>query len=334
MACNRVCKIKTSNQRQNDLNRPAFFMHFSPFFTHTFCMNFFTQRYKKKSTCLIFVATIVLGVILISIFSVNKVNAMPFYDLKPQELVLRSSFYTTYSNSSEERKCNVKIASKSIDNTLVDIGGEFSFNKTVGARTVNKGYKNAKIIVNGEFVDGIGGGVCQVSTTLYNAILLAGLEIIEYHPHSLPVSYVAPSFDAMVNSGSADLRFINNTHNPIIIKTYADGNVLKIEVYGEPMKEKLVRQSRIVEEIPAPPEQVLYDEKGEYPELYEGQKMVVKYGKPGYKSEGYLIVSKNEKIVKVKKIRTDKYNAMQGVIVYGSAISEKETEQNASENQE
>jgi hypothetical protein len=146
----------------------------------------------------------------------------------------------------------------------VDVNGEFSFNKTVGARTEKNGYKVSKIIVGGEFVDGVGGGVCQVSTTLYNAVLLAGLNITECHPHSLPVSYVAPSFDAMVNSGSSDLRFINNTYNPIIIKAFADGTTLKIEIWGEPLLVNYSRQSVVTGEIPAPKEQEVLDEKGEY----------------------------------------------------------------------
>ena len=120
----------------------------------------------------------------------------------------------------------------------MDINGEFSFNYTIGERTERRGYKKAKIIVGGEFVDGVGGGVCQVSTTLYNAVLLAGLKVVECHPHSLPVSYVEPSFDAMVNSGWADLKFINDTHNPVIIRARADGAKLTIQIFGEPMNER------------------------------------------------------------------------------------------------
>ena len=167
--------------------------------------------------------------------SEKQAAAMPFYDLRPQQLVLRSKFFTSYPSSTEERKSNIKLAAKSLDYAFVDVGGEFSFNQTVGARTEKRGYKTAKIIVGGEFVDGVGGGVCQVSTTLYNAVLLAGLKVTEFHAHSLPVSYVAPSFDAMVNSGSADLKFINNTHNPVYIRAFADDATLTIEIYGEPM---------------------------------------------------------------------------------------------------
>lgn len=256
----------------------------------------------------------------------TDVFAFPFYDLQPNEITLRARFYTSYPASTEARKENIALAAKSLDNVIVDVGGEFSFNRTVGERTTDRGYKQAKIIVNGEFVDGVGGGVCQVSTTLYNAVLLAGLNITEYHAHSLPVSYIAPSFDAMVNSGWADLRFVNDTHNPVIIKTVADGAILEIKIYGEPMEEKYSRKSLLIEEIHAPNDEIFYDEEGKYPDLFEGESRVLRYGKSGYKSEGYIIITKNGKLVDMRKIRSDKYNAVGGVIVRGKAIRLPETE--------
>lgn len=287
------------------------------------------KNYKKTNQitavikCLIKIATICFFVICCC-FNYKTALAMPFYHLHPSEIVLRSSFYTTYSSSSEERKHNIKLASNSLNNTIVDAGGEFSFNLTVGARTERKGYKNAKIIVNGEFIDGVGGGVCQVSTTLYNAVLLSGLKIIEYHPHSLPVSYVSPSFDAMVNSGSADLRFINNTSNPIIIKTYADGSTLKIDIYGQELKVKYQRKSVVISEIPCPDYQILIDEKGEYPDLKQGEQKIVKYGTKGIKSQGFLVAMKGDKIISVKKIRSDTYAPTQGKIIVGTTIPMEE----------
>ncbi len=242
---------------------------------------------------------------------------MPFYGFFPKEIVKRAEFYTSYRTSSTERKSNVCLAAKAIDGTLIEVGGEFSFNRTVGERTEARGYKKAKIIVGGRFIDGVGGGVCQVSTTLYNAALLAGLKITEFHPHSLPVSYVAPSFDAMVNSGSADLRFLNDTLSPVVIKAAADGEVLKITVYGEPMREKLIRKSVVIDKIAAPAEEVVADENGEFPELYEGERKVISYSRDGYKSEGYLIKLINGAPVSSVKIRTDSYLAVRGKIVEG-----------------
>ena len=245
------------------------------------------------------------------------VSAMPFYDLQPKELTLRASFYTSYPASTEERKNNIKLASKSLDNVFVDSNSEFSFNDTVGDRTIERGYKTSKIIFGGQFVDGVGGGVCQVSTTLYNAVLLAGLPITEYHPHSLAVSYVAPSFDAMVNSGSADLRFINNTHNPIIIRSFADDSTIKIEIYGEPMVEKYTRISTVKSEIPAPDYKIVYDEEGLYPDLIKGERKIITFAKNGYISQGSLVKMINGKMVSSKIIRNDIYKPLQGVAIEG-----------------
>lgn len=280
--------------------------------------------YEKKKVVKIWsVVFTLIATLIFSVLIFTKLNqpayAMPFYDLQPKTIVKRASFYTSYPTSSDERKCNIALACKSLNNTLVDVNGEFSFNKTVGARTEKNGYKTSKIIVGGEFVDGVGGGVCQVSTTLYNAVLLAGLKVTECHPHSLPVGYVAPSFDAMVNSGYADLRFINDTHNPIIIKAFADGSTLRMEIWGEPLTVKYSRQSVVTGEIPAPTEQEMIDEKGEYPTLYQGDRLVIRYSKTGLISEGFIVATKNGKTVSIKKIRSDKYNAQRGLIIIGNA---------------
>ncbi len=250
----------------------------------------------------------------------NTAFAMPFYGLNPKPLGLRAQFYTSYTTSTDERKHNIALAAKSIDGAFVDVGGEFSFNYTVGARTEKRGYKSAKIIVNGKFVDGVGGGVCQVSTTLYNAVLLADLQILEFHPHSLPVSYVAPSFDAMVNSGSADLRFKNNTDNPVIIHAVADGTKLTVKIIGEPMTVRLVRKSMVIEKVSPPEPEIITDEKGEYPELYQGERLTLCYGKDGVKSEGYIVAYKGDKEIYSKRVRKDYYKALRGVVVEGLAV--------------
>ena len=249
----------------------------------------------------------------------NTFSYMPFYDLKPQKIVLRAEFSTDYSKSSAERKNNIMLAAKSLDKTLVDAKKEFSFNHTVGERTTRRGYKSAKIIVGGEFIDGVGGGVCQVSSTLYNAVLLAGLPVSEFHPHSLKVSYVAPSFDAMVNSGWADLKFINDTDNPIIIRTAADGNKLTVKIYGEKRQFDYERKSVVTGSIEPPEREVFIDNDRKYPDLYEGESMILTYPKSGTASEGYLLIKKDGKIIERKKLRKDKYSPTREKVIIGTA---------------
>ena len=287
------------------------------------------NMYKILKTSLVIGISVVLSLaILIATFimSIRSAFAMPFYDLNPSDIVLRASFYTSYSASSNERKHNIALAAKALNNTLVESNGEFSFNRCVGERTEKRGYKKAKIIVSGEFVDGIGGGVCQVSTTLYNAVILAGLNIIECHPHSLPVSYVEPSFDAMVNSGWADLKFINNTHNPIIIKAFANGDRLLIEIWGQKMKEQYIRKSVVTKTLPALEEQVVLDTEGNYPDIFQGEYRWIRYGKEGLLSEGYVVKVVDGKAEK-KKIRSDRYSPTRGLIVYGTTEKPKQMQE-------
>ena len=268
----------------------------------------------KKMVCLILITFCALQLV-----CVKNALAMPFYDLQPKNLVLRSEFFTSYASSSIERKHNIALATKSINGTFIDVGGEFSFNRVVGERSEKRGYKTAKIISYGEFVDGVGGGVCQVSTTLYNACLLADLKVLEYHPHTLPVGYVSPSFDAMVSFGTADLKIKNTTHNPVILYAKADGERVTIKVYGEPLDEKIIRKSVVTEMVnPSTPEEFV-DDKGEYPNLLEGEKMTIRYPKQGLRSQGYLIRQRKGKI-RLEKIRTDFYRPIRGLVVIGTAL--------------
>lgn len=285
---------------------------------------------KSVTVKIVFLSILVLLALIFSSFGwAVDVFAMPFYDLQPATPVLRAEFSTDYSKSSAERKHNIALAAKSLDKTFVDVGGEFSFNRTVGARTEKRGYKPAKIIVKGDFVEGVGGGVCQVSTTVYNAAIRAGLYITEVHGHSLAVSYVKPSCDAMVNSGSADLRFVNRTHNPVIIRTATDGKRLTVRVFGEPKTEKYDLKSVIIDEIP-PEYTIVKDNNGEYPDLYLGERRIVKNGVKGIVSEGYLIKTVNGKTVSEVRVRRDRYLSVGGVIAEGTAIPPERTTDDAS----
>ena len=135
--------------------------------------------------------------------------------------------YTTKYNPRESRARNIELAASLINGTIVLPGGSFSYNDTVGPRTADRGFKMGHMFKGEEIIDGIGGGICQVSTTLYDAMMIAGIPATERHVHSLPVAYVRPNLDATVCWKSIDLRFINPYDYPIAIfaQTTPDGVV-------------------------------------------------------------------------------------------------------------
>lgn len=128
-----------------------------------------------------------------------------------------SSFYTTLMNSSEGRTNNIILACEKINGTILNSGEVFSFNNTVGQRTSQAGYKSAPIFSGNKVINGIGGGICQASSTLYNATLESGLQVIERHPHSLPVKYCPPQLDATVSWGCEDFKMKNTLDRPVQI---------------------------------------------------------------------------------------------------------------------
>lgn len=148
--------------------------------------------------------------------------------VKEQPLI---SEYTTYFNAQDvNRTENIRLAAKAIDGKVLGPGEVFSFNETVGQRTEEAGYKQAIIIQGRTFVLGLGGGICQVSSTLYNAVDLAQLEILERHHHSLRVDYVPPGKDAAVYYGVLDFRFRNNTKENLVIRTSVVDNAVTMKI--------------------------------------------------------------------------------------------------------
>lgn len=226
----------------------------------------------------------------------NEKELKPTYiELLPQikekqlkeKVLCRSEFATTYTYSSSSRKHNIKKAMQAIDGIIVKPNEIFSFNQTTGERSEKNGYKKANIIKKGNYEESLGGGVCQVSTTLYNACLHAGLEIVEVNSHSLAVGYVSPCFDAMVNMGSSDFRFKNNTGSDIILTCCDDGDKCLIRVYGEKNNKTIVTRSNIVKEIE--PSVVICDDPqkiGKHDEYKNGD--IIIYPKRGLIAEGFI----------------------------------------------
>lgn len=240
----------------------------------------------------------------------DKANARELFSEK-------SCFSTNFSSSSTERKNNIRLALKSLDGVMLEEGEVFSFNSLTGERNESSGYAQAKIISNGTFVMGYGGGVCQVSTTLYNACLLAGLEVLEVSSHSLPVSYIEPSFDAMVSFGSSDLKVCNNSGGKIIITTSSENEVCKIKIFGLKNKYKITRQSEKISIISAEKDILELDyAKYENLNLEIGEEKRLSYAKDGFVSRGYLnFYNPKGELVERKLIRENKYNPTKGIIV-------------------
>ena len=140
--------------------------------------------------------------------------------------------YTTKYVSNANRTTNLRLASNKIDGYVLMPGETFSYNQTVGKRTIAEGYKNAAIYENGEVTDGVGGGICQISSTLYNAIVAADLEIMERHNHTFVSTYVPAGQDATVAWGSLDFKFRNNRDYPIKISSNVSDGYATVKIYG------------------------------------------------------------------------------------------------------
>lgn len=160
-------------------------------------------------------------------------------DLKKINALL-GEYSTNFNAGEEQRTGNIALGASFINDRVLMPGEEFSFLKVAGPLSKSKGYKNAKIIQDGRFVDGVAGGACQVSTTLFNAVLQSGLKVTSRRNHSLPISYVPRGRDAAVASG-LDFRFRNNLPNPIYLQAYVEKNRLTMKIYGNAQDYKEVK---------------------------------------------------------------------------------------------
>ncbi|TYR77354.1 hypothetical protein FZC79_00590 [Rossellomorea vietnamensis] len=167
-----------------------------------------------------------------------EIPASPVYPKVDSELLerikrKRISHYVTYFNvRNKERVHNIKLASDAINNQVVFPGETFSFNQVVGKRTVSKGYLPAPVIIKGELSEGIGGGICQVSSTLFNAVDRAGVKILERYSHSRRVPYVPPKRDATVSWYGPDFTFRNQHNQPLLIRSMVLGGQMIIMVFS------------------------------------------------------------------------------------------------------
>lgn len=253
------------------------------------------------------------------------------FELKDQEATIKSTdlekitgriseFSTHYNNTGDGRVRNMEIAAGIISGTIVMPGEEFSYNALIGDTTPDKGYEKANTYVGNKVVPDYGGGICQVSTTLYRAVMRANIRSTERMNHSLTVSYSEPGLDATVANGVVDYKFVNTYDFPIYIYGYVSGGVVNFSIYGN-VEAVGNKTYELVNEI-----HEKYEPKKKYEEdstMEEGVEKVVSYGMPGYKASSYQVTYENGVEVNREFIATDIYMTTDTVVKKGTKKKEE-----------
>lgn len=227
----------------------------------------------------------------------------------------RLSVYTTrYDVSNVDRSTNLVIACQKINGKVILPGETFSYNKALGERTAKAGYRNGAIYSGGEVVDGIGGGICQISSTLYNAVLEGNLEVLERRNHQFTTAYIPVGRDATVVYGVTDFRFKNTRKYPIRISASARNGIATVAIYGiKEAEEYTFSFSTKVLSTIAPTTKYVED-----PTLPVGTEKVKQKGANGQKTETYITKMLNGKVVSTKLLSRDTYDAMPRIIIKGT----------------
>lgn len=226
-----------------------------------------------------------------------------------------STFSTKYDASNINRSTNLAIAANKINGRVLMPGELFSFNAVVGKRTIEEGYKDAKIYADGGVVDGLAGGICQISSTLYNAALLANLEIVERRNHSYPASYIQVGRDATVVYGVKDLQFKNSRSYPIKIEGSVKNGVAEFTIYGiEESEEYEIKILPVTTGTIPHGTEYIQDAS-----LAPGQQVVAQSGHLGYRVTTYIEKRLNGELVSKEILSNDTYSPMQTKIRVGPA---------------
>lgn len=225
-----------------------------------------------------------------------------------------STFTTRFDESDRDRSTNLRIACSKINGKVLMPGEIFSYNKTLGARTAAAGFKNGKVYEGGEVVDGIGGGICQISSTLYNAVVMANLQTVERRNHQFVTSYVGPGRDATVVYGAIDFKFKNTRKYPVRLKASAVNGIATVTIYGikEENEYTFKFETRTVDTIPTT---TTYEEDATLP---VGTEKVKRKGTNGIKTETYVTKTLNGKVVSRDLLSRDTYSAMTRIVIKGT----------------
>lgn len=237
----------------------------------------------------------------------NQIGTEAFPDLL-------ASFSTTYSTSNANRSTNIRLASSKINGTVIMPGETFSYNQVVGKRTAAAGFKSAAVYSNGEVTTGIGGGICQVSSTLYNAVLYANLDIVERTNHGFNPGYVKAGRDATVSWGGPDFKFKNNRNYPIKIVCSGSGGKIYFQIFGLKTNDdyEVEIQSSVIQSIAF---KTVYQNDSS---LAKGKTKVIQNGSNGCKTQTYKILKKNGAVVSKTLLSKDTYNPHNKIVAVGT----------------
>ena len=232
-----------------------------------------------------------------------------------------STFTTRFDESDRDRSTNLRIACQKINGKVLMPGETFSYNQTLGARTAAAGYKNGKVYEGGEVVDGIGGGICQISSTLYNAVLMANLQTVERRNHQFVTSYIGPGRDATVVYGAIDFKFKNTRKYPVRLKASAVNGIATVTVYGikEENEYTFKFETRTIETIPFTTN---YEKDWA---LDVGTEKIKRKGSNGIKTETYIVKMQDGKVVSRNLLSRDTYSAMSRIVIKGTKGEEIST---------
>ncbi|WP_051318056.1 VanW family protein [Cohnella thermotolerans] len=226
-----------------------------------------------------------------------------------------AEFATSFATSSEGRSHNVTVTAKALDGTLLQPGEVFDFGAIVAKAEKEYGYREAPVIVNGKLTPGVGGGICQVSSTLYNAVIRTeGIDIVERRNHSLPVHYLPAGLDATFAEGYINFRFRNSTGKQLLIKTDVRDRQLTVKLFGT-MDESVSYGIETVErQIVAP--KVVYVADGT---LAPGESKVLQKGDSGYVIESYRVKYVDGKFVERARLSRDTYRSQNELVAVNAA---------------
>ncbi len=230
---------------------------------------------------------------------------------------LLASFTTTATNNSN-RNTNIRLCSSAFNGLVVAPGEVFSINELTGPRTSAKGYRDAGTIRNGVLVDEPGGGVCQVSSTLFNVVVRAGMEIVERHNHSWPSDYVKIGMDAAIDYPAKDFKFKNVSDSPIYLVSIFENRELTVEVYGVPVLEEGITidlRSTTDATLERPEDSYEFD-----PNLAPGETVLIRKGRDGKIASTYIQYKRGDELVEEKLLFTSNYPAIRAKYGYGPSL--------------